>query len=43
LTAWSTRFVHTPAANVVTLRSDQIDHMFMMSDPQVLNVLRTVI
>ena len=43
LPAWSTRFVHTPAANVVTLRGDQIDHMFMMSDPQVLNVLRTVI
>jgi hypothetical protein len=43
LPAWSTRFVDTPTANVRTVRGDQIDHMFMMSDQQVLGVLATVI
>lgn len=43
LPAWSTRFVHAPAANVRTLRGDQIDHMFMMNNTQVLNELSTVI
>jgi pimeloyl-ACP methyl ester carboxylesterase len=43
LPAWSTRFVHTPRANVRTLRGDNIDHMSMMSNPQVLSVLKTVI
>jgi len=43
LPAWSTRFVYTPAANVRTLRGDDIDHMFMMNNTQVFNELLTVI
>jgi pimeloyl-ACP methyl ester carboxylesterase len=43
LPAWSTRFVHVPAANVRTLWGDDIDHMFMMNDTQVFNELLTVI
>ena len=43
LPAWSTRFVHTPVANVRTLRGDDIDHMFMMNNTQVFNELLTVI
>jgi len=43
LPAWSTRFVQTPAANVLTLRGDDIDHMFMMNNTQVFNTLLTVI
>jgi hypothetical protein len=42
LPAWSTRLVSTPVANVRTLRGN-IDHMFMMNDPLVLNQLATVI
>ena len=43
LPAWSTRFADTPSANVRTVRGNQIDHMFMMNDHQVLSVLATVI
>jgi hypothetical protein len=43
LPAWSTRFSDTLPANVRTVRGDQIDHMFMMSDHQVLGALATVI
>jgi hypothetical protein len=43
LPAWSTRFVHTPTANVLTLRDDGIDHMFMMNNTKVFNTLLTVI
>ena len=42
LPAWSTRLVGTPGANLRTLRGD-IDHMFMMNHPLVLNQLATVI
>jgi hypothetical protein len=43
LPAWSTRFAQTPAANVFTVSGALVDHMFMMSDVQVLAKLATVI
>lgn len=43
LPAWSTRLISTPAANVITLAGSDIDHMNMMGNPQVTNVLAGVI
>ena len=43
LPAWSTRLISTPAANVRTVRGNDIDHISMMGNPQVTNELATVI
>jgi hypothetical protein len=43
LPAWSTRLISAPPGNVRTLLGDDIDHMYMMSDPLVTNALGMVI